>query len=433
MSNKIGFWSVFGLVTVSQIGSGLMLPAILAPYGTLSLIGWILSGLGATFLAIMFSQLCVRFPRTGGPHVYVQEAFGSCAAFFTGWTYWVISWVSTIAIITSAVGYLIPLIGEHSPIFNLSLEIFIVLAITAINMHGVYRAGKSRFILVALKMIPLLVVPVIALFFFDSKNFTVFNTATDNISGPLNNVVLLTFWGFIGFESATAAVGEVARPEKTIPRAIILGTLFVALMYFISSLGIMGVIPGHVLMNSQAPYTDTILHLFGGYWHVIVSLIACLVCIAAVNAWTLASGQIAVGITQDGLMPKFFARKNRHGAPIFALVISCAATLPLLILTHHENLAQKVSTIIDFSVVSFLFVYIISCLSFLKIIWLQRKKEPLWLWGCGIASLGFCIWIICFTPIKILVISSLFVFSGLPIYLLFRNKAKYSNPTLLTT
>lgn len=423
MSNKIGFWSVFGLVTVSQIGSGLMLPAILAPYGTLSLMGWVISGLGATILAIMFSQLCIRYPRTGGPHVYVQEAFGSSAAFFTGWTYWVISWVSTIAIITSAVSYFIPLIGEHTPVFNLSLEILIMILITVINLQGVYRAGRSRFILIAFKMVPLLAVPVIGLFFFSSKNFTVLNTASDMVS-PLNNVVLLTFWGFIGFESATAAVQDVSNPETTIPRAIILGTLFVALMYFISSLGIMGVIPGHILMNSQAPYTDTVQYLFGGYWHILISLIACIVCIAAVNAWTLASGQIAVGITQDGLMPKFFAKKNRHGAPIFALVISCAGTLPLLIMTHNESLAQKINTIIDFSVICFLFVYIISCLSFLKIMWHQRDKEPLWLWLCGISSLGFCLWIIFSTPLKTLCVSSLFILSGLPIYF-FRNKFKY--------
>ncbi|MBI2791003.1 MAG: amino acid permease [Gammaproteobacteria bacterium] len=424
MTGKIGFWSVFELVTVSQIGSGLTLPANLAPYGALGLYGWLFSSMGAMILAMMFTLLCLRYPKTGGPHAYVQEAFGAPAAFFTGWTYWVISWVSTTAIITSAVGYLTPLMGIHSPILNLVIEMMIIVIVTAINLKGAVRAGKSKFLLVALKMIPLLLVPVAALFFFDKSNFTPLVAAPEESSSVLNNVMLLTFWGFIGFESATATAGDVKNLRKTLPIALILGTLFVAIVYFISSLGIMGVIPGEILMNSEAPYTDTAHEVFGGYWHLLVSFIACVVCIAAVNAWTLASGQIALGITQDGLMPKFFAKQNKYGAPVFALMMSCLGTLPLLMMTQHENLAQKVNTIIDLSVTAFLFVYIISCLAFLKLWWPLKDKQPVWKWMCGVISLGFCLWIIFSTPLNTLLVACLFVLSGLPIYLIRRNKLK---------
>ena len=81
VSRKIGFWSVFALVTGSQIGSGVfMLPANLASFGLFALVGWIISGIGAIALALVFAQLCSWFPKTGGPHVYVKEAF------------WIINW-----------------------------------------------------------------------------------------------------------------------------------------------------------------------------------------------------------------------------------------------------------------------------------------------------------------------------------------------------
>ncbi len=423
MSGKIGFWSVFELVTISQIGSGLMLPANLAAYGHLSLTGWVMSSIGAILLAIMFTQLCTRFPRTGGPHAYVQEAFGQTASYFTGWTYWVISWVSTSAIIISAVGYVLPLLGVHSHYFNLGLELVIIIVITAINLKGVYYAGNAKLIWIAFKMIPLLLVPIAALFFFDKSNFTVVDSSEET-SSLLNSVMLLTFWGFIGFETATAAANDVKDLRKTIPRALIFGTLFVAVVYFISSLGIMGVIPGNELSNSVAPYSDTAKIIFGGKWYLLVSLLACIVCITAVNAWTLASGQIALGIAEDGLLPKIFAKRNKYGAPIFALILSCIGTVFLLILTHHESLAEKVNFIIDLSVVAFLFVYIISCVAYLKLLVTPKRKEPYWKWLCGIASLGFCSWIIFSTPLKTVLIASLFVISGLPIYLLRRRKLK---------
>lgn len=424
MTKKIGFWSTFELVTVSQIGSGLMLPACLAAYGTLSLYGWVFSTIGAMILALVFSQLCNRFPRVGGPHAYVHEAFGAPWAFFTGWTYWVISWVSTSAIIASAVGYLTPFIGSDSSILHLLLEMLIIVAITLLNLQGVGKAGETKLIFVLLKMVPLLVVPIAALFFFDKNNFVHTNFHHDEIASNLNNVLLLTFWGFIGFETATAAVGDIHNADKTIPKVLILGTLFVAIVYFVSSLGIMGFIPGNVLMNSDTPYADAAQLLFGKHGHFLISLICCIICISAVNAWTLASGQIALGITQDGLMPSHFARKNKHGAPAFALILSCLGTLPLLMMAQQESLADTVNTIIDISVTAFLFVYIITCLAFLRILWRQKSQEKRTLWILGFLSLGFCLWILVLTSLKTLLAASLFVLSGLPVYFLWRNKLK---------
>lgn len=425
MSRKIGFWSVFQLVTVSQFGSGLLLPANLAPFGMLGLKGWVLSSIGAMLLAMVFALLCIRFPKTGGPHAYVHEAFGPSAAFFTGWTYWIISWVSTTAIITSTVAYLTPLIGEQSMAFEISLEFLIIIGVTALNLRGVYSAGRSNLIIIALKMLPLLLVPVVALFYFDKTNITTTELPLEDLAGsPLNHVMLLTLWGFIGFESATAAAGDVKDPAKVFPKALVLGTLFVAVVYFISSLGIMGVIPSHILTNSEAPYTDAAKVIFGGQWHLLVSFIACVVCVAAVNAWTLASGQIALGITKDRLMPRFFSKTNKHGAPVFALVFSCIGTLPLIYFTHNDNLAQKVNTIIDLSVTSFLFIYVICCLAFLKIIWQQKRHLFNWQWYCGLLSLGFCVWVMCSTPLTTLIICSVFVLSGLPIYLFRRKKLR---------
>ncbi len=427
MSQKIGFWSVFALVTGSQIGSGVfMLPASLASFGWLSLIGWVISGIGAVMLALVFAGLCGRFPRTGGPHVYVNEAFGAQAAFFTGWTYWIISWVSTTAVITASVGYLTPLIGSHSAGVHLALEIMLLLMITAVNFKGVKTAGNVEFFLTLLKMIPLLVVPFIALFFFDQKNLIPVEMPSSSLNLPqiISHVTLLTLWGFIGLESATTPAGSVVNPSKTIPRAVVLGTLCVAILYFMNSFSIMGAIPSQTLMVSKAPYADTTQFIFGGNWHLLISLIASIVCIGTLNAWMLASGQIALGLAQDGLMPPLFGKTNRHGAPSFAILVSCAGIIPLLFLTQNENLSQQINTIIDFSVTAFLFVYFICCLVYLKILLQQKNKASFWQWLSVLLALAFCGWVITATPLKTVAISSLFVLSGLPIYLVYRQKIK---------
>jgi APA family basic amino acid/polyamine antiporter len=242
----------------------------------------------------------------------------------------------------------------------------------------------------------------------------------------LSQVTLLTLWGFIGVESATTPAGCVKDPCKTIPRAIILGTLCVAGLYFINSIGVMGLIPGPELANSKAPYVDAAQKIFGGHWHVVVSVVASVVCIGTLNAWMLASSQVALGLAEDRLLPKFFAKKNKHDAPTVGLLISCAGILPLLVLTSNSSLGQQITAIIDFSVVAFLFVYLMCGLAYVKIL-NQQGPQSSYVWFYTVVAIGFCGWVLYETPLKTMAIASLFVISGMPAYFLwYKRKGKVS-------
>jgi len=436
MSRKIGFWAVFALVIGSQIGSGvLMLPAGLAAYGGYSIAGWLISSVGAIALALVFALLCSRLPHTGGPHVYVKAAFGNTAAFFTGWTYWVISWVSTTAVIVACVGYLTPFIGDHSRTVYLGVELLLLLMITLLNLKGVKTAGNAEFFLTLLKFIPLVLLPLIALYYFDTAHFVI-DTSKANLdtSQILGHVTLLTLWGFVGLETATTPAGSIENPSKTIPRAIVFGTICVAVLYIINSIAIMGLIPGQELMHSKAPYVDAAQRLFGSQWHLLISVIAAIVCIGTLNAWILTSGQIALGLAEDKLMPGFFAQRNKTDAPIWGLMISSIGIVPLLILTANESLAQQIIAIIDFSVVAFLFVYLICCFGFLKLL-IQQDSKVNWPYClCAFVAIVFCGWIIYETSLKTVAIASLFVVSGLPVYFFwFRQHVPISAPVPVST
>ena len=416
---KIGFWSLFALVTGSQIGSGIfMLPANLAPFGLFGLLGWVISGIGAIALALVFAKLSGWFPETGGPHVYAQKAFGRTAGYFTGWTYWVVSWVSTTAVIVTSVGYLSPLFGPFSPNTTLILQICLLGAVTWLNLQGVYAAGRAEFVLTILKFIPLIALPSLGLFYFNAENIQITNTVQSmTTSNMISHVVLLTLWGFIGLESGTTPAGSVENPSKTIPRAVLFGTIAVACIYLFNSIGILGAMPSAQLAQSKAPYADVTQYLLGGHWNLLVSLIASVLCVGTLNAWALASGQIALGLSQDKLIPAFFGRTNQRGAPYISLMISACGILPLLILTTHSSLADQVATIIDFSVTAFLFVYVIACLAFFKILLAQPQRSIL-SWIYGLVALSFCLWILSETSLSTLCIAALFTLSGVPILLL---------------
>ncbi|MGL9732459.1 MAG: APC family permease [Wolbachia sp.] len=421
MSNKIGFLTVLALVISSQIGSGIfILPISLAPYGAYSLISWVISGVGAVFLALIFALLCAKFPETGGPHIYVKHAFGSTAASFVGWTYWTSSWVGSTAVTVASIGYLAPLFHNDIQNIRLLLEITLILTIMLINLRGITTVGYVELLLMIVKIIILFAIPIAALFFFDRNNFIVSEEVSNlTISQIFARSSLLTLWCFIGLEAVTASAGSVENPSKTIPRAIILGTFSVAIIYFINNLAIMGLMNGNHLANSKAPYVDAIKIVLPGSWYLIVSIIAFIVSTSNLNAWFLSDGQVALGLAKDKLMPQFFAKRNKHDAPFCGIIINTLGILVLLVLTSNKNFTEQVTSIIDVSVVSFLFIYLACSFAFLKVN-VQKKNYCKFL--IGSVAVLFCCWIIYETPIRTLLMSSLFPLSGTLLYLLWYNK-----------
>ena len=86
----IGIWTCIALVMGNMIGSGIfLLPAALASYGSISLVGWLFTSGGALVLALMFSRLSRAIPANGGPYAYSRAGLGDFAAFWVAWGYWI--------------------------------------------------------------------------------------------------------------------------------------------------------------------------------------------------------------------------------------------------------------------------------------------------------------------------------------------------------
>lgn len=411
---KMGFWSVVSLVIGSQVGSGVfMLPGNLAKLGAASLFGWVVAGVGAVSLALIFAQLCLHIPKAGGPHAYVEAAFGKKVSFFTSWTYWLVSWVSTTVVVISAVGYLLPIVGPLSSIGIFWLQVLILASITALNFRGVGCAGTFEIFLTILKCTPLILVPVSAFFFFEPSHFASLATTSHNdLFTIISQATLLCFWGFIGIESATVTAGVIENPRAIVPKAVVFGTITVAVLYILNSVGIMGLVPLDQLAVSTAPYADAVKSLLGNGADKLIALIASLACIGTLNAWTLMSAQMAYSAAQDGVFPPVFGITNKHGAPVANLLISFFGMVPLLALAMNNDLLTQLGTIIDISVTVFLLIYGLCMVAYLKMF---ARSSIVY---TAIASLGliFSVWAIFAASITNALLCLAFTATGIPIY-----------------
>lgn len=417
---KIGFWSVLSIVISSQVGSGIfLLPSTLAPFGYIGILSLLLTGLCATLLALIFANLCRQFTKTGGPHAFVYKAFGIKAAFFTAWTYWIISWISSVALVLTAVSYISYIFDCHNIYITITLKVAITIISMLLNLSGLYASRWLDFALTLLKIPSLVILPLICIpsinysYFFISENYTIYSYLQ-----ALQAAAFITFWGFIGVETATAPAEAVINPTKTIPRAIIIGTSCVIAMYLLSNIAILGTVPNNILKVSTAPFAEAANIILGGHWNKIIAFTAIIICLSTLNAWILTSGQIALGAAKDQLFPQLFLKTNQQGAPIWGVIISSLGMVVLILCTINSNLAEQINFVINISVVAFLWIYVICTISYLKILSISSHNQINYSnIIISVIALTFCIWIMLGSGWYMLLSSLFFITTGIPVYL----------------
>jgi len=227
----LGLGSSTALVIGNMIGSGIfLLPASLAAYGGISIVGWLFTAVGAMLLAMLFAKLASMVPKVGGPYAYSRLGFGDFAGFWIAWGYWISVWVGNAAIAVALVSYLggvIPVLGQQLWLSGL-VSVGLIWLVTWINVMGVKHAGVFQVITTIMKLVPLVAMATLGLFWVNWSHFVPFNTSGMSPFTAVTEVTALTLWAFLGVESATIPADDVKNPNKTIPRATVFGTIVVS-------------------------------------------------------------------------------------------------------------------------------------------------------------------------------------------------------------
>ncbi len=365
---KAGLGTAISLVVGNTIGSGVfLLPASLAVYGGVSLLGWLCAFAGALSLAVVFARLSRDRPGAGGPYAFSRDAFGEFIGFQIAWGYWVSVWVGNAAIVTSAVSYLgvfFPVL-KYEPLAGGITGLAIIWMLTWVNTRGIREAGWVQRATTMLKLLPLVLVPLFGLFFMDLSHFRPFNLSDQSFFGAVTATASLTLWAFLGIESATVPASQIRNPETTIPRATLWGTGIVALVYIGGSVAIMGLIPPESLKLSQAPYADAARILWGPTGGYLVAAGAVIASVGALNGWILVQGQVPMAAAADLIFPAFFKKTNPRGAPVAGIVLSSFLVSGLMAMNYHKSLVDTFQFMLLLATASVLVPYLFCALAYL--------------------------------------------------------------------
>ena len=367
----------FGLAMVfgGTVGAGILrLPGTLAAAlgdAHLILLFWVLGGLYALLGAVSVSELAAMLPQAGGFYVYARRAFGEGAGFVVGWSDWVNQTAALAYVSMTATAFLGALWPPAVP-YARSGAVLIIGGLTALQWGGL-RVGSTitRFISVSIGLMMLILMAacfgapaaaIAAPIPVGAAQLPLFSLAMVASVVTALRAVLVTYDGWY---SPIYLAEESTDPARTMPRAIVGGTLLLTVLYVLVNAAVLRVVPLAVLAGSQLPAADAARLVLPRGGAVLVTVISLATVLSLVNATLLMAPRILLAVGRDGLFTAKAASVSAGGTPRLALALSSAAAIALILTGTFEQ-------IVALATVLFLLTYI----AVYAAVFALRRREP---------------------------------------------------------
>ena len=368
----LGLWAALALVVGNMIGSGIyLLPATLAPLGANAMIGWGVTIGGAMCLAFVFARLAAAIPAAGGPYAFANAAFGPTVGFAVAWSYWVLVWAGNGAVavaVVSALSVPFPAIGSGLPAILVALAL--IWGLVAVNIHGVGLAGRVQMVTAGVKLVPLAGVVLLAswLLLGDGSGALAANPPVQVGAGAVAGAAALTFWGFLGVESATVPADKVENAERVVPLVTMAGTALTGVVYFAVAAAIALMMPRGEIAASPAPVAAFLARTFGGGTGDLVALFAAVSAFGALNGFILLQGEMPWAMARGGVFPAWFGKESAHGTPTRAHLVYGVLVTLVMALNYTGKTGDLFSDIASISLAAGMLAYFASALAALKLL-----------------------------------------------------------------
>jgi amino acid transporter len=383
----LGLWSATAIVIGDTIGTGIFLVssdmARAVGSATLVLAAWILGGLIVLLGAFCYAELGAAFPQAGGPYVYLSRGLGPLWGFLFGWMSSFLERPVGMATLAAGfvrfLGFFFPLlatpwftshVGRYEFTFTAAqpLAASIVVFVTAINYFSVRMSGAIQVVLTSLKMATVLLIVVGGVLFGTHSGSTAAPAGQVGFGtiGALLTALVPAMWAYNGFNDLGDLGEEIVRPQKNIPRAIILGLLTVIAVYVLTNVIYFHTLPFAQLAQSQHVASDVVQSIAGSRGAAFLTIAMAVSALGALHVVVLTGSRIPYAMAREGVFFHFAGRihpgfRTPSGALIF---LGAIAALLALSGTYEELYSLFVFAVWIF--------FALTAIALLRL----RKKEP---------------------------------------------------------
>ena len=350
LPRRLGFWPAVGVVIGVTIGSGIFrTPATIAtrvPDPLLMLMVWVVGGVISLCGALSVAELAAALPQTGGWYVYVRESCGRLAGFLFGWSELVLIRASASgAVATVFSEYLLRSLGVTAPAPR---DVHYVAAVAVlgagvVNIRGV-RLGAALTGISTIGKCGALIVLVAASFLLGGGgggSLAHFAEAAPVGPGLFGLALISALWAYDGFADVSFNAGEVVEPQRTLPRAIVFGTIAIVSIYVLANAAYLYVHPIDRIARSPLVAADTMEAIFGRIGVAAVSVVVTISTMGGLVATLLGPPRVFFAMAEDGLFFRSVARVHpRYRTPHVAIGIAMLLGTVFVLTRTFEQLAD---------------------------------------------------------------------------------------------
>jgi APA family basic amino acid/polyamine antiporter len=338
----LGIWAASSVVVGTIIGSGIFLVAntMTRGVGTPGMVFfvWVFGGLLSLSGALAYAELGAMLPEAGGEYVYLREAYGPLWGFLYGWSQFLI--MKTASIATLATGFAL-YFTFFFPGLNIKAVALVVIALLgAVNYFGVRTGGAVQTFFTVLKVVLILAL-VFAALLIGGGSWANLHTAVPIQSRLSGFVVALVaaLWAYDGWNNISMAGGEVADPQRNIPRALVFGTLGVGVLYVLANVAYFYILPAAQVAASQRVAGDVARKFLGEWGGRGVALAAMVSMFAAINGSILSGSRVPFAMARDGVFFPALARvHSRYHSPHVAVVAQSVLAAAMALTGRYDDL-----------------------------------------------------------------------------------------------
>lgn len=342
----LGLWETSSIAVGIMIGTAIFIvPAEItrevgSPGAALAV--WIAGGLLSLFGALSFAEMAAMLPSSGGQYVFLREAYGPLVGFLCGWSFFLAAQGGGISVL--AVGFA-QYVGDFVPLSPWEAKgaaAASIMLFTAINYRGVREGGLTQSVLTGLKVGVMVVIVILGYVLVAGvpagvKSLPVASGA--GFAASFGLALVAALWAYEGWNACTFAAGEVKRPERNLPLALILGTIGVIVLYLGLNLVYYRVLTLPEIAQSPRVAADAAVRIFGRTGAYLVSIVIIISTLGSINGSVLAAPRVYYAMAQDGLFFRWCAAVHpRYHTPHLALLLQGGWAILLVAMGTYEEL-----------------------------------------------------------------------------------------------
>jgi APA family basic amino acid/polyamine antiporter len=379
-SHKIGFYTAISIVIANMIGTGVFTSLGFQVMGIQSggalLALWIVGGILALCGALTYGEIGAAYPENGGEFYYLTKLYHPAVGFLSGWVSVTVGFAAPIAAASMALGKYVHSI--YADVNVMILAIVVIIGITALHSFNLKTGSAFQRVLTLVKVIVIVLFVIFGISHTPSFDisFKIDNTAVTQIfSASFATSLIYVTYAYSGWNAAAYIAGEIKDVNRTLPRALIFGTLIVLVVYTLLNFVFLYTTPIDTLKGQIEVGYLSANQIFGSDIGKYMSLAIAVLLISTISAMILAGPRVMQSMGKAMPSLKGLSKTNNNGVPYIAIGLQSIIAIVLVMFSSFESLINYIGFTLN--LFTFLTVFGIFILRYKKRDVARPFKTPL--------------------------------------------------------